>query len=106
MTATTSNAPPAVLALAPLMVSGATAAKLLGISPRSFRRLEVSGMLGPRPILVGRLRRFRVLDLGEWVRAGLPSRRRWELELEERGERPPAAAQSRLVANGRIGGRG
>lgn len=47
MIANTAN--PQIVAVEPLAVSGADAAKLLGISPRTLRRLDSAGQL-PRPV--------------------------------------------------------
>jgi predicted DNA-binding transcriptional regulator AlpA len=53
-------------------------AKLLGISERHLWACHSSGKLGPRPIALGRAKRWRVDELRRWLDAGAPSRDRWE----------------------------
>ncbi len=89
--------------LLPVAVAGPAAGRLIGVSARTWHRMDQAGLI-PRPsIRVGsRIVRWSVAEIGRWIEAGAPGRVRWEL-LEERGERPPQAAQSRLVVNGRVG---
>ena len=64
--------------IAPLAVSGFGAARLLGVSPRTFRRLDAAGQV-PRAIRVGSSKRWSVRELTDWVASGAPSsRERWE----------------------------
>lgn len=66
------------VSMQPLLVSGAAAAALLGLSPRTFRRLDAGGQV-PRAIRVGAsTKRWRVADLRCWVALGCPGRHRWE----------------------------
>ena len=53
------------------------AAKLLGISERHFWSMHSTGRLGPRPIALGRAKRWRVDELRAWLAAGAPSRDKW-----------------------------
>ncbi len=99
MTATTSSAPPAVLALPPLLVSGATAARLCGISARTWRRLELAGRV-PTAVHIGRLRRWSVHDLSEWARHGCPGRDRFQtIKGDARGVNQTRRAASRTTAH-------
>ncbi len=61
----------------PIVVRGSEAARLLDISPQSFRRLGLSGQV-PKPLHIGRSRRWSVVELRAWVAAGCPCRQRWE----------------------------
>jgi hypothetical protein len=46
------------------------AARLLGLSVRTLERHRVAGT-GPRFVRLGRLVRYREVDLADWVNAGL-----------------------------------
>jgi predicted DNA-binding transcriptional regulator AlpA len=48
------------------------AARLLGLSVRTLERHRVAGT-GPRFVRLGRLVRYREVDLADWVDAGLRS---------------------------------
>jgi len=61
-----------------LVLSAAEVAKLLGISERHLWACHASGKLGPRPIALGRSKRWRVDELHAWVAAGAPARDRWD----------------------------
>ncbi len=50
-------------------------ARLIGCSPRNIHRLADSGKM-PRPLKIGRLIRWRRLDLDAWLAAGCPAERR------------------------------
>lgn len=52
-------------------------AVLLGVSTRTVRRMDASGVL-PQPVRFGRLVRWRRTELLEWIEKGAPSRRDWE----------------------------
>ena len=97
MTATAPNdAPPAVLALTPLLVSGATAGRLCGISGRTWHRLDLAGRV-PQAIQVGRLKRWAVAELVEWAGAGCPARDRFQsIKDNARGVGGTGRAASRL----------
>ncbi len=61
----------------PLVSVGAkVAARLVGVSERSWRRLNVSGLV-PAPIKLNTSVRWCVEELQEWARSGSPSRARW-----------------------------
>lgn len=64
-----------------LAVRGEKAARLLDISGQSFRRLDLAGQL-PKPVHLGKCRRWVVADLKAWLDAGSPPRHQWELRKE------------------------
>ena len=65
---------------APLLVDAAGAARLLSIGRTSFFGLLTAGRV-PRAVLrAGRIVRWDVQELQAWIRAGCPSRDRWEAE--------------------------
>jgi len=61
----------------PLALRPREAAKALGISLRHLHTLNASGRL-PRPIALGRSRRWLANELKSWLEAGAPSRNKWE----------------------------
>lgn len=63
--------------LEPLAVDAKGAAALIGISDRTWRRMNAAGQC-PRPMKLGGAVRWRVAELREWVDAGAPSRAKWE----------------------------
>jgi len=60
-----------------LLLEADDAAGLLGVSRSAFYRLDLKGLV-PRPIRLGKLRRWSRLELRRWVEAGCPTRGRWE----------------------------
>ena len=60
-----------------LALPAADVAKLLGISERHLWAMHATGRLGPRPIALGRAKRWRVDELRAWLDAGAPSRDKW-----------------------------
>jgi excisionase family DNA binding protein len=61
----------------PLLVRDVEAARLLGISRGSFRKLHDQGKV-PAPIRLGRRVLWRVAELIAWLDVGRPPRDRWE----------------------------
>jgi predicted DNA-binding transcriptional regulator AlpA len=61
----------------PLLLDGPSAAKLLGISERQLRKLEVTGRIPP-PVRIGRSVRWSRENLASWVREGCPTAERFE----------------------------
>lgn len=61
----------------PLAVDADGAARLLGVSVRHWWALHSSGRC-PRPIALGRARRWAVDELRAWLAAGCPERSKWE----------------------------
>jgi predicted DNA-binding transcriptional regulator AlpA len=69
-----------------ILVCTDEAARLLGMSRRSFERIDSNGKLGPMPvkILKGRLS-WSVEELRAWVRAGSPARAQWQIVKKDYG---------------------
>jgi len=69
-----------------LLVSSDKAARILGMSRRSFERIDSNGKLGPLPVrlLDGRLL-WGVEELRAWVRAGGPARAQWQIDKKAYG---------------------
>lgn len=67
-----------------IAVSGADAARLLGLSGRTWRRLDAAGLV-PRAVKIGASKRWSVDGLKQWIKAGCPSRGRWEVMLKVGG---------------------
>lgn len=61
----------------PILVGADCGAALLGLSRSTFLRMDRSGRLGPRSILLGRLRRWHRYQLEAWAAAGCPPRTQW-----------------------------
>lgn len=59
------------------------AAKLAGVSPRTFWKLIAVGG-APETVRIGRAVRLRASDIDLWIRLGCPSRERLEQEKEAR----------------------
>ena len=64
---------------APLLLTGSEAAALLGVSRSVFYRWDARGDV-PRPVRIGKLRRWSRLDLLRWVERMCPPRHLWEAE--------------------------
>ncbi len=64
--------PPLVIAAPPLLVGTEAAARICGLSGRTWRRLASAGAV-PRSLRLGSRKLWRVEDLAEWVSAGCPS---------------------------------
>lgn len=63
-----------------LLYTAGDVAKLLGVSERHVWACHSKGLLGPRPISLGRSRRWRANELKAWLAAGAPARGEWEKE--------------------------
>jgi len=61
-----------------LAVNVTQLAEMLSVSSRSIWRLSDSGKL-PKPVRLGRSVRWNRREIEEWVEAGCPSRRQWNL---------------------------
>lgn len=71
-----------------LVATAAEVAGLLGISQRHLWACHASGRLGPRPIALGRAKRWRLGELRAWLDAGAPPRDLWESrDRDEEGGR-------------------
>lgn len=71
----------------PLLLSVKDAAKLLGISPSSFRKLHNSGRLGPLPIRLSIKLLFSRRELVAWIKADCPARVQWQAIKQSQKER-------------------
>lgn len=60
-----------------LALDAAGVAKAIGVSERHVWALHTSARL-PRPVSLGRCRRWPVAELRAWLAAGAPDRGRWE----------------------------
>lgn len=61
-----------------LVLTAGEVAKLLGVSERHVWACHASGLLGPRPISLGRSKRWRRDEVHAWLVAGAPPRTEWE----------------------------
>lgn len=55
------------------LVDANAIAKMLGVSPRMVWRLRDSGGI-PKPVIIGRLVRWRTEEIEEWIQAGVSCR--------------------------------
>lgn len=62
----------------PLAVTDQEVAKLLQISQRHLWNLDRDGKIGPRPIRLGKSRRWPLDEVRDWLNAGCPDRATWE----------------------------
>ncbi len=63
----------------PALLNKEQVGRLLGgMSLATIERLHNKGRLGPRPVRLGRLVRWRRDELEAWIKAGLPWREVWE----------------------------
>lgn len=60
-----------------LALPAAETAELLGISERHLWSLHAAGRV-PRPVSLGRSKRWPIEELRSWLAAGSPSRDKWE----------------------------
>ena len=67
-----------------LVLTAPELAKLLDISVRHLWACHASGSLGPRPIALGRSKRWRISELRAWLEAGAPPRDEWD-RMKKRG---------------------
>ncbi len=62
----------------PLLVRPVDAARILGVAPRTFRKMVVGGRVPAPTIQRNRLTLYSVVTLRDWVDHGCPSREQWE----------------------------
>jgi predicted DNA-binding transcriptional regulator AlpA len=62
----------------PLLVRRVEAARLCGVSPATWDRLDAAGKT-PTPVRLGGAKLYRVAELEEWCAAGCPPRTEWEV---------------------------
>jgi predicted DNA-binding transcriptional regulator AlpA len=68
---------PNSFALERLALAASEVAELLGISERHVWSLHSAGLV-PRPVSLGRSKRWPIDELRAWLAAGSPSRDNWE----------------------------
>jgi predicted DNA-binding transcriptional regulator AlpA len=61
-----------------LLIDIKSLAKMLGRSERALWRDQSAGRL-PRPVALGGMTKWRVAEIREWVAAGCPDRKTWEM---------------------------
>jgi predicted DNA-binding transcriptional regulator AlpA len=61
----------------PLLIDADEVARRLGVSTRTVWRLNSARKL-PRPVTLGRSKKWRPEEIGRWVAAGCPPRSAWE----------------------------
>lgn len=65
--------------VSPALLNKEQVGRLLGgVSVATVERLHANGRLGPRPVRLGKLVRWRRDELEAWIKAGLPCREVWE----------------------------
>ncbi len=64
-----------------LLLSADELAEVLDIGVRTLWRMDACGKL-PRPVSIGRLRKWRRREIEAWVEAGCPDRADWDLLRE------------------------
>jgi predicted DNA-binding transcriptional regulator AlpA len=70
--------PPAPI-VEPLLLAAASAARLCGVSPATWHRMNAGGRC-PAPVRLSRgCVRWRAEELRDWIAAGCPDRRTWEV---------------------------
>jgi hypothetical protein len=72
MSATETDPPPVVM-----MIGSKGLAALLDCSLRHVEQLDVTHRL-PKPVRLGRLKKWRLPEIERWVAAGCPPRHVWE----------------------------
>lgn len=77
--------PPLALQALALLVAGPIAARMCGVSPRTWRRLNARGLIPNALHLGGKRRVWAVEELRAWTAAGAPCRERWEARKERGG---------------------
>jgi len=69
-------------ALEPLLISARELAGLLAASETTVWRALASGRI-PSPVKIGRLTRWRMGEIRDWISVGCPPRSRWRWEAKE-----------------------
>ena len=62
----------------PALINARDVARTLSIGVRHLYQMLAAGLVGPQPIRLGRSIRWRSDEINDWVRAGCPSRAKWE----------------------------
>ena len=64
--------------ISPLLLDGAEAAAMIGVSRSHLYALHSSGRLGPLPVRLGKRTLWRRDELERWVADACPSRQQWQ----------------------------
>jgi predicted DNA-binding transcriptional regulator AlpA len=73
-------------AAAPLLLPARQAAAACSVAPSTWWRLHASGKV-PSPVRLSGRTLWRAAELAEWVAAGCPPRREWELRRDGPAQR-------------------
>jgi predicted DNA-binding transcriptional regulator AlpA len=60
-------------------------AALLGVHPNSVKNWFAQGKIGPIPIRISRVRKWRRAECLDWIAASCPPRNRWQAMREAAG---------------------
>ena len=52
-------------------------AKILDVSPQNVRNLDLRGEL-PKPLKIGKTKKWHISEFDAWLKSGAPSRVKWE----------------------------
>ena len=61
----------------PSLLSAKRSSALVGVSLRTWWRLDSSGKI-PAAVRIGNAKRWRTLELKDWIESGCPDRVKWE----------------------------
>jgi predicted DNA-binding transcriptional regulator AlpA len=73
-----------------LLIAATEAARLCGLSSRTWHRLRAAGRIGPQPVRLGRAVRYRRAEVMAWCGACCPDARTWAA-MEAMGRRSARA---------------
>ena len=73
---------PVIMAVEPALLETPAAARFCGMGRSTFDAAVKSGKIGPTAVRIGGKVLWPVEELREWVRAGCPSRVRWQAKTE------------------------
>jgi predicted DNA-binding transcriptional regulator AlpA len=74
----TQPGPPTAVQFTPLLVDIQGLAVLLSRSVPALERDQAAGRI-PRPLRIGRSKRWPLAEIQDWIAAGCPCRREWEV---------------------------
>ena len=86
-----------VLQTPPLLVAAPGAARLCGVSERTWRKFDRCGRV-PLPLRWGKRRLWSIEELRRWTAAGCPSRERWNSTFADATERKRLPDQATGIA--------
>jgi len=65
-----------------LLIGTRGVARMLNVSQRHVERLDASHLI-PKPVWIGRAKRWRLGDIRHWLNAGCPDRATWETRFQK-----------------------